>query len=75
MANELPKALEGELAALEREVQRLARTVKNLREEKAILSERLNSVNSERAQLLNKNAMVQNRVENMIARLKGMEQA
>ncbi|MGH8273496.1 MAG: hypothetical protein ACRES9_04450 [Gammaproteobacteria bacterium] len=75
MTNELPKALERELAALEHEVHNLTRTVKSLREEKAILSERLNSVNSERAQLLNKNAVVQNRVENMIARLKGMEQA
>ncbi|MGH8161355.1 MAG: hypothetical protein ACRESR_04275 [Gammaproteobacteria bacterium] len=71
----LPKSLEDELAALEDEAQRLAHVVKSLREEKRMLSERLNSVNSERAQLLNKNAVVQNRVETMIARLKGMEQA
>ncbi len=75
MDAELPKSLEDELTALEGEVQRLARVVKGLREEKRMLSERLNSVNSERAQLLNKNAVVQNRVETMIARLKGMEQA
>lgn len=75
MDAKLPKALEAELAALESEAQRLAHVVKSLRDEKRMLSERLNSVNSERAQLLNKNAVVQNHVETMIARLKGMEQA
>lgn len=72
---ELPKELEEELASLEREVARLAGVIKRLREEKTLLAERLNTLNAERAQLLNKNAMVQNRVEAMITRLKTMEQA
>ncbi len=75
MDTKLPKELESELAALEREMHGLLNTVKRLREEKKLLGERLNSVNSERAQLLNKNAVVQNRVETMIARLKGIEKA
>ncbi|MGH8271945.1 MAG: TIGR02449 family protein [Gammaproteobacteria bacterium] len=75
MDTKLPKELESELAALEREMKGLLSTVKRLREEKKLLGERLNSINSERAQLLNKNAVVQNRVETMIARLKGIEQA
>lgn len=75
MDTKLPKELESELAALEREMLGLLKTVKSLREEKKLLAERLNSVNSERAQLLNKNAVVQNKVETMIARLKGIEQA
>ncbi|MDN5865201.1 MAG: TIGR02449 family protein [Gammaproteobacteria bacterium] len=75
MDNPLPKALESELAGLEKVVHRLGKELENLREEKRLLSERLNSVNSERAQLLNKNAIVQSRVEAMITRLKGIEQA
>jgi len=71
----LPKELEEELSGLEDEIARLAGVVKRLREEKHLLTERLNSLNAERAQLLNKNAVVQNRVESMIARLKSMEQA
>lgn len=75
MENQLPKTLESELAGLERLVQQLGKEVSGLREEKRLLSDRLNSVNSERAQLLNKNAIVQSRVEAMITRLKGIEQA
>lgn len=75
MENTLPKTLESELAALETTVRQLNDEVKSLRHEKTLLTERLNSVNSERAQLLNKNAVVQSRVEAMITRLKGIEQA
>lgn len=75
MDRQLPKALESELAGLENVAQQLGKEVKSLREEKRLLSERLNSINSERAQLLNKNAIVQSRVEAMITRLKGIEQA
>lgn len=71
----LPEELESELSALEHEVSRLAGLTKRLREENRLLAERLNGLNSERAQLLNKNAIVQSRVEAMIVRLKGMEQA
>jgi cell division protein ZapB len=75
MDNTLPKTLESELLALEATVGQLNDEVKNLRQEKTLLTERLNSVNSERAQLLNKNAVVQSRVEAMITRLKSIEQA
>lgn len=71
----VPQELESELSALEREVSRLAGVTRRLREENRLLAERLNGLNSERAQLLNKNAIVQSRVEAMIMRLKGMEQA
>lgn len=71
----LPKELEAELGALEREVTRLAGVTRQLREENRLLAERLNDLSAERAQLLNKNAIVQSRVEAMIMRLKGMEQA
>ncbi|MGH8427100.1 MAG: TIGR02449 family protein [Gammaproteobacteria bacterium] len=75
MGEHLPKELEAELGAIEREVRRLAGTIKRLREENRLLAERLNGINAERAQLLNKNAIVQSRVEAMIVRLKSMEQA
>jgi len=75
MDNTLPKTLESELTALESTVQQLGEEVKSLRQEKSLLTERLNSINSERAQLLNKNAVVQSRVEAMITRLKSIEQA
>jgi len=75
MEASLPKELEEELSGLEGEVTRLVGVVKRLREEKRLLTDRLNSLNAERAQLMNKNAVVQNRVESMIARLKSMEQA
>lgn len=75
MGRGLPKELEAELAALEREIARFAAATKRLRKENRLLSERLNGLNAERAQLLNKNAIVQSRVEAMIMRLKSMEQA
>ena len=75
MGEHLPKELEVELVAIEREVRRLTGIIKRLREENRLLAERLNGLNAERAQLLNKNAIVQSRVEAMIVRLKSMEQA
>lgn len=75
MGKNLPKELEAELAAMEREIARFAAAAKRLRKENLLLSERLNGLNAERAQLLNKNAIVQSRVEAMIMRLKSMEQA
>lgn len=75
MNQALPQELEGEISALEREIARLASVAKRLRKENELLSERLNGLNSDRAQLLNKNAIVQSRVEAMIMRLKSMEQA
>lgn len=75
MGENLPKELEAELAAMEREIARFAAAATQLRKENRLLSERLNGLNAERAQLLNKNAIVQSRVEAMIMRLKSMEQA
>lgn len=73
MDAQLPKKLEEELQGLEKEVLRLAKRVEGLREENKLLTERLNTLSAERAQLANKNMMVQSRVEAMITRLKGLE--
>jgi uncharacterized protein (TIGR02449 family) len=73
MDAQLPKKLEEELQGLEKEVLRLAKRVEGLREENHLLTERLNTLSAERAQLANKNMVVQSRVEAMITRLKGLE--
>ena len=73
MDAQLPKKLEVELQGLEKEVLRLAKRVEGLREENRLLTDRLNALSAERAQLANKNMMVQSRVEAMITRLKGLE--
>ncbi len=74
MDKKLPKELEAELQGLEREVKRLAGRIEALYEENRLLTERMNTLSAERAQLTNKNMMVQSRVEAMIMRLKGLEQ-
>ncbi|GEM_PF-1105292 len=71
----LPENLETEFSHIEREINRLTHEVRRLKEENRQLANRLHAVSAERAQLLNKNAIVQNRVESMIARLKGLERA
>ncbi|MGH8127956.1 MAG: TIGR02449 family protein [Gammaproteobacteria bacterium] len=73
MDKKLPKELEAELQGLEREVKRLAGRLETLHEENRLLTERMNALSAERAQLANKNMMVQSRVEAMITRLKGLE--
>lgn len=73
MDKKLPKELEAELQALEDEVKRLAGRLEALHEENRLLTERMNTLSAERAQLANKNMMVQSRVEAMISRLKGLE--
>jgi len=73
MDAQLPKKLEEELQGLEKEVLRLTERVEGLREENRLLTDRLNTLSAERAQLANKNMMVQSRVEAMITRLKGLE--
>ena len=45
----------------------------NVRAQYRLLTERLNTLSAERAQLANKNMVVQSRVEAMITRLKGLE--
>jgi uncharacterized protein (TIGR02449 family) len=74
MDKKLPKELEAELQGLECEVKRLAGRIEALYEENRLLTERMNTLSAERAQLTNKNMMVQSRVEAMITRLKGLEQ-
>lgn len=73
MDKKLPKELEAELRGLEQEVKRLAKQLETLHEENRLLTERMNTLSAERAQLANKNMMVQSRVEAMITRLKGLE--
>lgn len=73
MDRKLPKKLEDEMQALEHEVAHLSTRLAALREENRLLTERLNTLSAERAQLANKNMMVQSRVEAMITRLKGLE--
>ncbi len=73
MDKKLPKELEAELRGLEQEVKRLAKQLETLHEENHLLTERMNTLSAERAQLANKNMMVQSRVEAMITRLKGLE--
>ena len=74
MDKKLPKELEAELQGLECEAEHLVGRIKVLYEENRLLTERMNTLSAERAQLTNKNMMVQSRVEAMITRLKGLEQ-
>lgn len=71
----LPENMEAEFSHIEREIKRLTREVRRLKEENRQLANRLRAVSTERTQLLNKNSVVQSRVESMITRLKGLEQA
>ncbi len=73
MDAQLPKKLEEELQSLEKEVVSLSKRMEGLREENRLLTERLNTLSAERAQLANKNMVVQSRVVAMITRLKGLE--
>lgn len=73
MDAQLPKKLEEELQSLEKEVISLSKRMEGLCEENRLLTERLNTLSAERAQLANKNMVVQSRVEAMITRLKGLE--
>lgn len=74
MKTQLNIAIENELRSLEKEIVGLRSAMVHLKVENRQLSERLDELTAERAQLLNKNAVVQSRVEAMIARLKGLEQ-
>lgn len=74
MKTQLNTAIETELRGLEEEIAQLHSAMSHLKAENRQLSERLDELTAERAQLLNKNAVVQSRVEAMIARLKGLEQ-
>ena len=64
-----------ELKRLEKRLEELVVVCRQLQEENKSLRHRQESLTSERATLLHKNEQVRGRVEAMIGRLKGMEQA
>jgi cell division protein ZapB len=64
-----------ELRRLEKRLEELVVVCRQLQEENTSLRHRQDSLISERASLLHKNEQVKGRVEAMIGRLKGMEQA
>ena len=64
-----------ELRRLEKRLEELVVICRQLQEENTSLRHRQDSLISERASLLHKNEQVKGRVEAMIGRLKGMEQA
>jgi cell division protein ZapB len=68
-----PNAANQELELLEMRLGELVTMVTQLREENRALRQRLDSLTSERATLLQKNEQVRTRVEAMIGRLKAME--
>ena len=64
-----------ELKRLEKRLEELVVICRQLQEENQSLRHRQDSLVAERATLLHKNEQVRGRVEAMIGRLKGMEQA
>jgi len=66
-------AVDAELRRLERRIDDLVATVGQLKEENRALRQRQDTLQSERANLLQKNEQVRGRVEAMIGRLKSME--
>jgi cell division protein ZapB len=64
-----------ELRRLEKRLEELVGITRQLQEENQSLRQRQDSLMTERATLLHKNEQVRGRVEAMIGRLKGMEQA
>jgi cell division protein ZapB len=63
-----------QIAVLEKRVDDLIRLCDQLREENRVLRESQESLNAERAALLEKNEKARSRIEAMISRLKAMEQ-
>jgi cell division protein ZapB len=64
-----------ELRRLEKRLEELVVLCRQLQDENKSLRHRQDTLTSERASLLHKNEQVRGRVEAMIGRLKGMEQA
>ena len=74
MNDTTPKsAIELELKKLERRLDELIGTVRQLKEENRALRTRQDTLSAERSALLQKNEQVRARVEAMIGRLKSME--
>lgn len=65
---------EQELKRLEVRLDELIKTIGRLKEENRSLRSQQENLNSERAQLIERNEMARTRVEAMINRLKAMEQ-
>jgi len=63
-----------DLDTLERRVEELIRTCRQLREENASLRARQDHLVAERAELIEKTELARSRVESMITRLKSMEE-
>lgn len=63
-----------QIALLEQRVEALLRLCDRLRDENRMLRDSQESLNAERAALLEKNETARSRVEAMISRLKAMEQ-
>ncbi len=63
-----------DLQLLEQRVDRLVELCLRLREENRVLRQSQESLNAERAGLLEKNELARSRIEAMISRLKAMEQ-
>lgn len=68
-----PTALRRELDRLDRQVDALLRYCARLEEENRVLRQSQDSLNAERASLLEKNEMARSKIESMISRLKAME--
>jgi cell division protein ZapB len=66
--------IELELQQLEARIEVLIRAYAHLREENAQLSKRMAAYEEERTQLIDKNEAARMKVEDMIKRLKSMEQ-
>ncbi len=63
-----------DLDTLERQVEELIRTCRQLREENKSLRTRQDHLVAERAELIEKTELARSRVESMITRLKSMEE-
>lgn len=75
MPNETNQRVDVELSRLEKRVEELVVVCRQQQEEILSLRQRQDALMAERASLLHKNEQVRGRVEAMIGRLKGMEQA
>ena len=73
MSDKSPRALRQEMDRLERQVDALVRHCARLEEENRVLREARDSLNAERASLLEKNEQARSKIESMIGRLKAME--
>lgn len=67
-------SLNDRVRALEHRVDELLALCERYREENRILRESQESLNADRASLLEKNEQARSKIEAMISRLKGMEQ-